>query len=95
MSEQAERDTRRQRRNARRIAAERAAQQRRQRLMVGAAVLVALVAAIALIVLNRPAPVTIAGIIVADPPPEGIPTAGRTMGDPAAPVHLIEWGDYT
>lgn len=33
-------------------------------------------------------------ITIAPPIPSSIPTSGRVMGDPAAPVKVIEWGDY-
>ncbi|CCF85023.1 hypothetical protein NITHO_4340008 [Nitrolancea hollandica Lb] len=26
--------------------------------------------------------------------PPDVPTNGRTMGDPNAPVKIVEWGDY-
>ncbi len=68
---------------------------KRQRLMavVGGVVAIAVVALLVFFVfVRKPAAPEVA---LADPPAEGIPVAGRTMGDPNAPVTVVEWGDYT
>lgn len=68
---------------------------RRQRLMtiVGGAVAIVVVALLVFFVfVRKPAAPEVA---LAEPPAEGIPVAGRTMGDPGAPVTVVEWGDYT
>lgn len=83
----AARQTRAQRR------AEVARAKQRRRLMIGAGIAIALVAAIALIFTNRggadlPDVQAVAAVDSA------IPSDGRTLGDPNAPVHLIEYGDY-
>jgi protein-disulfide isomerase len=66
---------------------------RRRTIMLGAGITIALVVAIALIATNRsganlPELQTVAAADTA------LPTNGRTIGDPVAPVHLIEYGDY-
>jgi len=95
MSRQVEREARRSRRAERRLAAERAARRRRQMSIFGGLVAVALIAALVLILINRPgAGEDISDIAAAAPLDAGIPTNGRVMGQEGAPVHVVEWGDY-
>ncbi|HET7034330.1 MAG TPA: hypothetical protein VFI42_01485 [Thermomicrobiaceae bacterium] len=89
-------EERRSRRAERKAAEERAARNRRLGLVVGAIGL-ALIAGLALILVPR---VTsgngggISDIVAAEGAPTGVPTSDRTMGDPNAPVTVVEWGDY-
>jgi protein-disulfide isomerase len=84
------------RRAERRITKQRAARQRRAWLF-GGTIALALVAALTLILLNRGgggsasdlSPV-VAGAAI-DP---AIPQSGRVLGNPNAPVTVVEWGDY-
>jgi hypothetical protein len=64
-------------------------------LLAGAVVL-AVTAAGVLILLSRPPAdegLALAPILTV-PLDTAIPVAGRAMGDPAAPVTVVEWGDY-
>jgi protein-disulfide isomerase len=78
---------------AKRQLAEEQAARRRQLAWLGAAVGLALVAALALILLNRPraadAPITLAA-----PLPASVAFSGTTMGEKTAKVAIVEWGDY-
>lgn len=79
-------------RRARQQAARRADERRRLLRWLGAAVLAALVVAGGLIFLSRGD--ESAAVAIAEPLLAAIPSAGRVLGDPAAPVTLVEWGDY-
>ncbi len=72
--------------------AEQAARQRQMRWVAGA-IVVALVVAVGLILVNRPRDAG-APIVAAEPIPASIPLTGMTMGDPDAPLSVVEWGDY-
>lgn len=76
----------------RRAHAEQATRQRQMRWIIGA-VVVALAVAAGLILVNRPRD-TGAPIVAAEPLPASIPLAGLTMGEPDAPLTVVEWGDY-
>ena len=79
------------RRSARKIAAEREARRKRLLSVLGAALL-ALVAIGALVwAINRQRGVE---LVAGAPLPEGVALDGRTMGDPAAKVHVVEYGDF-
>lgn len=83
--------TQKSRRGGRYAAVQRAQRRRRMLAFLGGVVAVAVIAVVALIVLNQDD----AGEVVAAPPLEAsIPTDGRVMGDPNAPVTVVEWGDY-
>ncbi len=71
----------------------RKAKQERQLKIIGGIVLAAVVAAGLLIFLNRPTATSELQIIAA-PIPEGVPTNGRVLGNPDAPVTIVEYGDY-
>jgi len=61
----------------------------------GGLIAVALIAAVVLILLNRPQGSEDVSDIAAAPPPDAnIPTNGRVMGQEGAAVHVVEWGDY-
>lgn len=82
--------------SAQRMAAEQARQAARRRmLLVAGAVGVAVVLAIVLIVLSLPGDDSDHPDVVAvtDPHP-GVQADGRTLGDPNAPVTVVEYGDY-
>lgn len=72
-----------------------AEQARKRRLaLIAGAVLIAVIAVGALIWGTR-GDSDLPGLHAADAAAlEGIPTDGRVIGDPNAPVHLIEYGDY-
>lgn len=94
MSTESSRSERRSRRAERKLAEARA-KRRRQYSLFGGLVAVAIIVAIVLILVNRPSGGSdLPPIIAAQPLPQNIPTDGRTMGDPNAPVKVVEWGDY-
>ena len=68
---------------------------RKRRLyLIGGAIAIALIVAAGLIWSNRDSS-TLPGLHEADAAAlASIPTDGRVIGDPDAPVHLIEYGDY-
>jgi protein-disulfide isomerase len=84
-------------RRAERRIQERQAAQRRRYLYLGGAMAAAMVIALVLILANRDGggsnnlPPVKAAAVTIDP---AIPRNGRTLGDPNAPVLLIEYGDY-
>ncbi len=85
-------ETKRADRAARRAAARAADQRRRLRRGLGIALLVAVAAAGGLIFASRFGGAD--DLVVADSLPASVPREGRIMGDPTAPVTLVEWGDY-
>ncbi len=90
------RQTRKERRvsgRAQRKAAAEQAARRKQLTWLVAAVAAALVVAVLLILVNRPRDAA-APIQLAAPLPASIPLDGTVMGDPAAPLSFVEWGDY-
>ncbi|HET8522735.1 MAG TPA: hypothetical protein VFL82_05845 [Thermomicrobiales bacterium] len=83
------------RRAERRLAAERAAKRRRYTFFGGAIALAVLVAIILVVAnLDKGSNSNLPAIAAAPPLDASIPTDGRTMGDPNAPVTFVEWGDY-
>lgn len=93
--------TRGDRRRAERAAREREARARaataarRRRLVeIGAAVAVAVVVAVVLIALNRPGSADLGPIAARAGQHPGVPANGRVLGDPNAPVQVVEYGDY-
>lgn len=74
---------------------EHAQRERRQRQLwtLGGIVAVAVIAAAVLIFLNRPREQGDLAII-ASPIPAAVPVAGRRLGNPEAPVTIVEYGDY-
>lgn len=78
---------------ARRKADAEQATRQRQVLWVVGAVVAALIVAVGLILVNRPRDAG-GSIVAAEPIPASIPLTGLTMGEPDAPLHVVEWGDY-
>lgn len=67
---------------------------KRRLVLIGGAVALALIVAVGLIWSNRDSS-NLPGLHEADAAAlAGIPTDGRVIGSPDAPVHLIEYGDY-
>jgi ferric-dicitrate binding protein FerR (iron transport regulator) len=95
MNQRTQRGDRRNRRAERRAQAEQQARRRRFAI-VGGAVALALVVAVGLILVAHfsTGGGSAANITVAEGAPTGVPTDGNTMGDPNAPVTVVEWGDY-
>jgi protein-disulfide isomerase len=81
------------RRAERRIHERRSAQQRRL-WFFGGAVAIALVAALVLILVNRGGGSNLPAVVAASPVDASIPTNGTTIGDPNAPVTVVEYGDF-
>jgi protein-disulfide isomerase len=82
--------------SAHRIAAEQARQAARRRMiLVAGAIAAAIVLAAILIVPNLPGSASdLPDFVVVSDPHAGIPAEGRTLGDPNAPVTVVEYGDY-
>jgi protein-disulfide isomerase len=85
---------RREQREQRRVAAIQRHRRQRRLTILGGVVAVAVIAAVVLILLNRPATSGDDLALLASPIPAGVATDGRLLGDPAAPVTIIEYGDY-
>ncbi len=63
--------------------------------MIGGVVIVAVVAALALIIVPRlGSSNSLGGIQVAAAHPATIPSNGKILGDPNAPVKIVEYGNY-
>jgi protein-disulfide isomerase len=74
---------------------ERRAAQQRRLVFFGGAVALAIVAALVLILANRADDRgTFAAVVAAAPLESGIAAEGTIIGDPEAPVTVIEYGDY-
>ena len=82
------------RREEARKAAEREAQKRKQMMILGGIAAVAIVAVLALILVNRDDSSSGLPAVVAAPQPLTVTTDGLTMGDAAAPITVVEYGDY-
>jgi protein-disulfide isomerase len=93
VSSQSDRETRKNRRVARRETAERQTKRRRQLTVVGA-IGVAVIIALALIVIPRLGNDGPGDIKPAEASAAGLPSSGLTLGDPNAPVKLVEWGNF-
>lgn len=81
------------RRSARKIAAEREARRKRMFAIGGVVVLVVIVVGALIWALRRETPGNVQ-VQVAQPLPAEIPQDGRVMGNPNAPVHVVEYGDF-
>ncbi len=82
-------------RRAQRRLAEQQAARRRRFMLLGGAVAIAVTAVVVLILANRPTTgdeVTPVQAVTSDY--GDIPRDGRVLGDPNAPVLVVEWGDY-
>ena len=64
--------------------------------MVGGAVVLAVVVVGALILFNRPDDDDASGLALTIPPPRdaSVPTDGRTLGNPDAPLTIVEYADF-
>lgn len=82
-------------RRAQRVIQARKQKRKRTLTMIGGAVAVALIVVVVLILFNRDTTPAAANEPV-NPPPElaDVPMDGMTMGDPNAPVTVIEFGDF-
>jgi len=98
MSNQPSRSSQRQSRRAERRAAQERQARRQRLLLVGGAVALALIVGLGLILLPNltggGSSASNSNIQIAEGAPTGVPTSDRTMGDPNAPVTVVEWGDY-
>ena len=70
-----------------------AAQRRRLLVILGSAVAIAIAVVVVLILANRPES-RATPMVTAEALAAGVATNGRVMGDSAAPVTVVEWGDY-
>lgn len=94
MPAQTRREQQASRRAERKLAAERAAKRRRYLMMLAGAIGIALVAAIVLIVVNRPGDRGIGDIVAAPAVAADLQPNGRVVGNPNATVKVVEYGDY-
>jgi protein-disulfide isomerase len=81
------------RRSARKIAAERDARRKRLFAIAGTVVLVVIVVGALVWALRRETPGNVQ-VQTAQALPADIPQNGRVMGNPNAPVHVVEYGDF-
>jgi protein-disulfide isomerase len=93
MSSKSSGDKRKDRRTARQQAAERAAKRKRQVTVFGVAG-VAIVLALALILIPRLGGGDTSAIAIAPDPTPNVANNGATLGDPNAPVKVVEWANY-
>jgi protein-disulfide isomerase len=93
VSSQSDRETRKNRRVARREIAERQSKRRRQLMVVGA-ISIAVIIALALIIIPQLGKDGLGEIKTADASAAGLPSNGNVLGDPSAPVKVVEWGNY-
>ncbi|MGA7671762.1 MAG: hypothetical protein WBW04_15150 [Nitrolancea sp.] len=94
MSKQSEENQSRSRRSERRAAAEKQTKRRRQ-FTIGGVASVAILAALALIIIPQlGGGKDLGGIKIASAHPESIPSNGKVLGDPNAPVKIVEYGNY-
>lgn len=93
MSSQPDREARKNRRVARRETAERQTKRRRQVTVIGA-VSVAVILALALIIIPQLGKDGPGEIKAANASAAGLPSNGNVLGEPNAPVKVVEWGNY-
>ena len=93
MSSDEKRTNRQGRRAERKQAAERAAKRRKRFTLIGAGGL-AVIIALGLILVPRLGGGGTSAIEIAPDPTANIQTSGQTMGDPNAPVKVVEWANY-
>jgi len=93
MSTQSDREARKNRRVVRKEMEQRKAKRRRQFTVIGA-ISVALVIALALIIIPQLGGSGFGTIKVADASAASLPSNGNVLGDPKAPVKVVEWGNY-
>jgi protein-disulfide isomerase len=85
---------RQERRRANRYSAVRQANRRRLRRKVAAVALLALVFAAIFLTVRLRSPESIPAFELVHSTYAGVPMTGRTLGNPAAPVTVVEYGDY-
>ncbi len=95
MSSQSDRDERKNRRSVRKEASQRQAKRRRQFTVAGVAGLAVLIA-LGLILVPKlgGSSSNNSTIKIADSQSTGIPKNGKVLGDPNAPVKIVEYGNY-
>ncbi|HEX7102105.1 MAG TPA: thioredoxin domain-containing protein [Nitrolancea sp.] len=93
MSSQSDREARKNRRVARRETMERQSKRRRQLTVIGA-ISVAVIIALALIIIPQLGKKGPGDIKPADASAAGLPSNGSVLGEPNAPVKVVEWGNY-
>ncbi|HVB65053.1 MAG TPA: DsbA family protein [Nitrolancea sp.] len=93
MSSQSSSAKRKDRRTARQEAAQKAAKRKRQITVFGVAG-VAIVLALALILIPRLGGGDTSAIAIAPDPTPNVANNGATLGDPKAPVQVVEWANY-
>lgn len=94
MSNNADQDRRKTRRSSRRQAAEKQAKRRRQ-FTIGGVAGVAILAALALIIVPQLGSKSgLPSIQVAPAHAASIPSNGKLLGNPNAPVKIVEYGNY-
>lgn len=93
MSTKTDRAERRSRRAERKLAEARA-KRRRQYGIFGGLVAVAIAVVIVLIVVNQAGGSNLPAVVAGPTYESGIPQNGNTLGNPNAPVKVVEWGDY-
>lgn len=93
MSSQSQKPAGSQSRRAERKAAAKKSKRRNALSMFAGALIVALSIVVTLFVITRPGSSLPAVKAAAELPPD-VPVNGRTLGDPGAPVKIVEWGDY-
>jgi protein-disulfide isomerase len=93
VNSQSDRETPKNRRVERRETAERQTKRRRQLTVIGA-IGVAVIIALALIVIPRLGNDGPGDITSADASASDLPSNGTVLGNPSAPVKVVEWGNY-
>jgi len=93
VSSQPDREVRKNRRVARRETAERQTKRRRQVTVIGA-VSVAVILALALIIIPQLGKDGPGEIKAANASAASLPSNGNVLGEPNAPVKVVEWGNY-
>ncbi|HEX3722429.1 MAG TPA: thioredoxin domain-containing protein [Nitrolancea sp.] len=93
MSNPSDRESRKNRRIVRKESAQRQAKRRRQFTVIGA-ISVALIVALALIIIPQLGGSGFGTIQVANASAAGLPSNGNVLGDPNAPVKVVEFGNY-
>lgn len=93
MSHQSQKPAGSQSRRAERKAAAEKSKRRSVLGMFAGAIVVALAIVATLFVVSGPGGSSLPPVQAAAPPPD-VPVNGRTIGNPDAPVKVVEWGDY-
>jgi sugar phosphate permease len=94
MSSQSQKSARSPSRHAERKAAAEKAQRRNRLGMFAGAIIVAASIVATLFIVSRPSQTGLPPVKAATEAYANVPENGRTMGNPGAPVKVVEWGDY-